>query len=131
MSDIKTMALEKAILFLNASGAEYVVVFGGKTYQSAKPVDAEAAGDRLKRVRSNNGLIRDFKNTTGYLKTLAELQPGQTSKFCRKDYEVLKDDDAWASFMASVISASRGRFGVQGYIAHRDHQECTIEILRV
>lgn len=131
MSNIKESALQKAILFLKASGAEYVAIFEGKIYESIKdPQPKQDEGvERRSRVRSISGYIRDFKTSTRYLEKIDKLAPGETVTFERNEFDVLKDNNAWTSFIASVQSASRVRFGASGYILER--QVNSIELLRV
>lgn len=121
-ADIKRMCLDKALAFLKAAEADYVVTFQGEVFQSEVPAPPP---DVQKRKRTQ---VHNFVQDTDYIHKLRALSTGQTVRFDRGAYAVLKEKKAWDSFKASVTSQCRNKFGPNNYLI-RSTEHC-IEVLR-
>lgn len=126
---IKKFALDKALAFLAAAGADYVVVFDGQTYQSQTPVVAEPLPEFAPQWKPRKRL-HHFDQDTDYRQRIDALQVGEVAQFRRAAYDVLKTEVAWINFGATVSSKTRTKFGVGNYLYRVDRKTETIEVLR-
>lgn len=128
-TDIKELALQKAIAFLKASGADYIVTFGDQVCQSENPalltpIPRESSRKPRKRLHY-------FDRETDYLPKIRALKAGDVVRFYRKDYPILVQGIAWNNFKPSVHSSARNEYGAGNFIYRVADDDSYVEVLRV
>lgn len=129
MMDIKEAALQKAIAFLKASGADYIVTLGDEVYQSENPA-APVAPVTHAATRKPRKRMHYFDRDTDYLRRIRAMKPTEVVRFYRKDYPVLATDVAWGSFKPSVHSATRSEFGQGNFLYRQADDDSYVEVMR-
>lgn len=124
---IQAAALQKALAFLKASGAEYVVEFQGDVHQSANTKFVRIEEKPVKKRQR----LHHFDRDTGYLIVIKSLKVGDVARFCRKDYPVLASDVAWTNFKPSVQTAARYTFGPDNFVYQVSKDDDYVEVMRV
>lgn len=116
---IQDQAIARAISFLNAAGAVYLIRHNGETVADTLP----------QAVKKTRVLVNNFSRDTGYVKTINDMPPGMTHRFARKQWpELFKSDLTWKSFVASVKSTTVKRFGKDSVLF--EHNDEYLDVMR-
>jgi len=104
---VQTQAVDRAIAFLKAAGAQYKILLDGEEVGCNLPVVV---------ARAKRTIVNDHVAATDYVNRLRTLQPEQLVTFERSEYPYLADASAWNSFCACVNGVAKKLFGEDKYI---------------
>jgi len=144
MTETQKQALIRALAFLKASGASYIVLEPnpangreneGETHTVHRSLDmADWKRVDPELVKPKRELINNFVRDVGYIHTLAKLEPGGTARWVLDEHAIFQSSNPLAararnSFGASVNAWCKRNWGEDNYICAE--KDGVLEVLRV
>lgn len=143
-TNIQLLAYDKAVAFLNAAGAAYIVMAPGDVFcnyhSPTGAVELKAFHDNFTsyieplplpvKPHHTRVITNNFVKQTNYVLTLRSLEVGQEASWNRATANIATGRD-WDSFTSCVSSQMKRSFGAIDETWIRDKSDEQITVLRV